>query len=63
MEEAVTNDNDKERQNQPQTGPGDDTDCGQLMQRVKSEGVKAPAKPAAPPSKDLKKLEKSDQTK
>ena len=30
-----------------ETGPGEDTDCGQLMQRVKSEGVKAPAKPAA----------------
>jgi uncharacterized protein involved in outer membrane biogenesis len=26
-----------------ETGPGEDTDCGQLMKRVKSEGVKAPA--------------------
>jgi hypothetical protein len=40
-----------------ETGPGEDTDCGQLMQRVKSKGVKAPAKPAAPSSKELKKLE------
>ena len=38
-----------------ETGPGEDTDCGQLMKRVKSEGVKAPAKPAAPPSAELKK--------
>ena len=40
-----------------ETGPGEDTDCGQLMKRVKSEGVKAPNKPEALPSKDLKKLE------
>jgi uncharacterized protein involved in outer membrane biogenesis len=33
-----------------ETGPGEDSDCGQLMQRVKSEGVKAPAKPAAAPT-------------
>jgi uncharacterized protein involved in outer membrane biogenesis len=38
-----------------ETGPGEDTDCGQLMKRVKSEGVKAPNKPEAPPSKELKK--------
>jgi uncharacterized protein involved in outer membrane biogenesis len=25
-----------------ETGPGEDTDCGQLMHRVKSEGVKTP---------------------
>ena len=30
-----------------ETGPGQDSDCGQLMQRVKGEGVKTPAKPAA----------------
>lgn len=30
-----------------ETGPGEDTDCGQLMKRVKGEGVKAPDKPAA----------------
>jgi len=30
-----------------ETGPGEDSDCGQLMKRVKSEGVKASAqKPA-----------------
>jgi uncharacterized protein involved in outer membrane biogenesis len=29
-----------------ETGPGEDTDCGQLLKRVKSEGVKAPAKQA-----------------
>ena len=39
-------------------GPGEDTDCGQLLKRVKSEGVKAPDKPAAAPSKELKKDEK-----
>ena len=33
-----------------ETGPGEDTDCGQLMQRVKSQGVKAPDKPAAEPT-------------
>ena len=33
-----------------ETGPGEDTDCGQLMKRVKDEGVKAPAKPAAEPT-------------
>jgi uncharacterized protein involved in outer membrane biogenesis len=38
-----------------ETGPGEDSDCGQLLKRVKSEGVKAPAKADAPPSKDLKK--------
>lgn len=43
-----------------ETGPGEDTDCGQLMQRVKSKGVKAPAKPAAASSKELKKLEKKE---
>lgn len=31
-------------------GPGEDSDCGQLMQRVKAEGVKAPNKPAAGPT-------------
>ncbi len=41
-----------------ETGPGEDTDCGQLLKRVKSEGVKAPDKAAAPPSKELKKDEK-----
>jgi uncharacterized protein involved in outer membrane biogenesis len=40
-----------------ESGPGEDTDCGQLMKRVKSEGVKAPAKPEAPPSAELKKSE------
>jgi uncharacterized protein involved in outer membrane biogenesis len=30
-----------------ETGPGEDTDCGQLLKRVKSEGVKAPAREAA----------------
>ena len=30
-----------------ETGPGVDSDCGQLMQQVKSKGVKAPNKPAA----------------
>lgn len=34
-----------------ETGPGVDSDCGQLMQQVKSKGVKAPNKPAAAPSK------------
>jgi uncharacterized protein involved in outer membrane biogenesis len=29
-----------------ETGPGQDSDCGQLLTRVKSEGVKAPEKPA-----------------
>lgn len=33
-------------------GPGVDTDCGQLMQQVKSKGVKAPNKPAAAPTKN-----------
>lgn len=40
-----------------ETGPGEDTDCGQLMKQVKSEGVKAPKKAEAPPSKDLKQVE------
>jgi uncharacterized protein involved in outer membrane biogenesis len=30
-----------------ESGPGEDTDCGQLMTRVKREGVKAPAQAAA----------------
>lgn len=30
-----------------ETGPGEDTDCGQLLKRVKSEGVKAPARETA----------------
>jgi uncharacterized protein involved in outer membrane biogenesis len=34
-----------------ETGPGEDTDCGQLMKQVKSKGVKAPNKAEAPPSK------------
>jgi uncharacterized protein involved in outer membrane biogenesis len=34
-----------------ESGPGEDTDCGQLMRRVKSGGVKAPDKPAAAPTK------------
>jgi uncharacterized protein involved in outer membrane biogenesis len=34
-----------------ETGPGEDTDCGQLLKRVKSEGVKAPAREAAAASK------------
>lgn len=34
-----------------ETGPGEDTDCGNLMQRVKSEGVKAPNKAPAAPSR------------
>ncbi|HYC48485.1 MAG TPA: AsmA family protein [Burkholderiales bacterium] len=38
-----------------ETGPGEDTDCGQLMKRVKSEGVKAPAKPTAASTAELKK--------
>jgi len=29
-----------------ETGPGEDSDCGQLLQRVKSEGVQAPPKDA-----------------
>jgi len=29
-----------------ETGPGEDSDCGQLLQRVKSEGVEAPPKNA-----------------
>jgi len=33
-----------------EAGPGEDTDCGQLMKRVKDQGVKAPAKPAAEPT-------------
>jgi len=33
-----------------ETGPGEDTDCGQLMQQVKSKGVKAPNQPAAAPT-------------
>jgi AsmA protein len=37
-----------------ETGPGEDTDCGQLMQQVKSKGVKAPNQPAAAPSKGKK---------
>jgi uncharacterized protein involved in outer membrane biogenesis len=40
-----------------ETGPGEDSDCGQLLKRVKSEGVKAPAKAEAPPSSELKKSE------
>lgn len=35
-----------------ESGPGEDTDCGQLMTRVKREGVKAPPQaPAAPTPK------------
>ncbi|HZN23664.1 MAG TPA: AsmA family protein [Burkholderiales bacterium] len=30
-----------------ETGPGEDTDCGQLLKRVKSGGVKAPVQKAA----------------
>jgi uncharacterized protein involved in outer membrane biogenesis len=31
-----------------ETGPGEDSDCGQLLKRAKSEGIKAPAKAAIP---------------
>jgi AsmA family protein len=34
-----------------ETGPGEDTDCGQLLKRVKSEGVKAPAQKSAAATK------------
>lgn len=34
-----------------ETGPGEDTDCGQLMSQVKAKGLKAPDKPPAAPTK------------
>ena len=37
-----------------ETGPGEDSDCGQLMKSVKSEGVKAPARKPTEAKKEQK---------